>query len=43
MGVNTELACFFCSNFDESRAMQRMTLFLNPKRERLPALIVTGH
>ena len=34
-------ACFFCSNFEESGAMQRMALFLDLVRERLLAVIVT--
>ena len=34
-GVN-----FFCSDFEESGAMQRMALFLNLARKRLPAVIV---
>ena len=41
MGVNMETACFFCSNFEESGAMQRMALFLDLVRGRLPALILT--
>ena len=46
MGVNTETAHFFCSDFGESGAMQRTTLFLNLAREiikdgpALPAVIV---
>ena len=36
-----ETACFFCSDFEENRAMQRMALFLNLVRKRLLAEIVT--
>ena len=39
MGVKIETAHFFCSNFKENGAMQRMVLFLNLARERLPAMI----
>ena len=41
--MNTETACFFCSNFEESGAVQRMALFLNLVREGLPAVIVTDN
>ena len=41
MGVNMETACFFCSDFEESGAMQSIALFMNLARERLPVLIVT--
>ena len=42
-----KMARFFCSNFKESRLMQRMVLFLDLVRERikdglvLPGVIVT--
>ena len=36
-----ETACFFCSNFEESRAMQKSAQFLNLARKRLLAVIVT--
>ena len=41
MGVNMETACFFCSDFEESGVMQRIALFLDLTRERLPAVILT--
>ena len=36
-----EAACFFCSDFEESRPMQRMALFFDLARKRLLAEIVT--
>ena len=38
--VNMVMARFFCFNFKESKAMQRMTLLLDLARERLLAVIV---
>ena len=34
---------FFCSDFEESGAMQRMALFLDLARKRLTKVIVTEH
>jgi len=48
MGVNMETAHFFCSNFEESSAMQHTALFLNlandPTIERIitPCLMLTA-
>ena len=35
------VANFFCSDFEESGAMQRMALFLDLAKKRLPVVIVT--
>ena len=36
-----EADCFFCSDVEESRAMQKMALFLDLTRKRLLVEIVT--
>ena len=40
--MNMETACLFCSDFEESGAMQRMAMFLDLARKRLLVVIATA-